>query len=69
MLRIYPQKIYLNMNARSDVNGEVNNGVTILYFPQTMIDDGIYGSVGIMLTKDKKPEYILGTFFSGRHRK
>ncbi len=47
----------------SDVNGEVKNGVTVLYFPQTMIDDGIYGSVGIMLTKDKKPEYILGISF------
>ncbi len=47
----------------SDVNGEVKNGVTVLYFPQTMIDDGIYGSVGIMLTKDKRPEYILGLSF------
>jgi len=26
-------------------------------------DDGIYGSLGIMLTKEKKPEYILGLSF------
>ncbi len=39
------------------------DGVTILYFPQTMIDDGIYGSIGIMFTKEKKPEYILGLSF------
>jgi hypothetical protein len=47
----------------TDVNGEGKSGVTILYLPQTMIDDGIYGSVGIMLTKEKKPEYILGLSF------
>jgi len=40
-----------------------DDGVTILYFPQTMIDDGIYGSVGIMFTKEKTPEYILGLSF------
>jgi hypothetical protein len=48
----------------SDAKDEGMNGVTVLYFPQTMIDDGIYGSVGIMLTKEKRPEYILGLSFS-----
>jgi hypothetical protein len=39
------------------------NGVTILYIPLIMIDDGIYGSVGIILTKEKKPEYLLELSF------
>jgi hypothetical protein len=39
------------------------NGVTILYFPLTMIDDGIYGTVGIILTKEKKPEHVLALSF------
>lgn len=47
----------------SDDNGGGKDGVTILFFPQTMIDDGIYGSIGIMFTKEKKPEYILGLSF------
>lgn len=47
----------------SDDNSGGKDGVTILYFPQAMIDDGIYGSVGIMFTKEKSPEYILGLSF------
>jgi hypothetical protein len=38
-------------------------GITILNFPLIMIDDGIYGSVGIILTKEKRPEYILALSF------
>jgi hypothetical protein len=45
-----------------DVTGE-QEGVTVLYFPLTMIDDGIYGSVGIILRKEKKPEHILALSF------
>ena len=48
---------------REPVDSGGNDGVTILYFPQTMIDDGIYGSLGIKFTKDKNPEYILGLSF------
>jgi hypothetical protein len=48
---------------RGPVDSGGNDGVAILYFPQTMIDDGIYGSLGIKFTKDKKPEYILGLSF------
>jgi hypothetical protein len=47
----------------SDDKSGGDDGVTILFFPQTMIDDGIYGSIGIMFTKEKKPEYILGLSF------
>src|SRR5258708_20722425 len=47
----------------SNDNGGGQDGFTILYFLPTMIDDGIYGSLGIKLTKEKKPEYILGLSF------
>lgn len=59
----YESKDLFEYQRGSDDAGEGKNGVTILYFPQTMIDDGIYGSLGIMLTKEKKPEYILGLSF------
>ncbi len=62
---MYP-KIYLNISANQMIDGG-NDGVTILYFPQTMIDDGIYGSLGIKFTKDKNPEYILGLSFPVGH--
>jgi hypothetical protein len=47
----------------SAADGDGSNGITILYFPLIMIDDGIYGSEGILLTKEKKPEYILELSF------
>ena len=47
----------------SDDKDGGKDGVTILYFPLTMIDDGIYGSVGILFTKEKNPEYILELSF------
>jgi|GEM_PF-4124571 len=47
----------------SDAKNGGEDGVTILYFPQTMIDDGIYGTVGIILTKEKKPEHVLALSF------
>jgi len=47
----------------SDVKNGGQDGVTILYFPLVMIDDGIYGSVGIILTKEKKPEHVLAISF------
>ena len=47
----------------SDDKSGGKDGVTILYFPLTMIDDGIYGSVGIILTNEKKPEHILELSF------
>src|SRR4029077_20094314 len=47
----------------SDAKNGGEDGVTILYFPLTMIDDGIYGSVGIILTKEKKPEHVLALSF------
>jgi hypothetical protein len=47
----------------SDDKSGGKGGVTILYFPLTMIDDGIYGSVGIILTSEKKPEHILELSF------
>jgi hypothetical protein len=39
------------------------SGITVLYFPPIMVDDGIYGSFGIILTKEKKPEHILALSF------
>jgi hypothetical protein len=59
----YESKDLFEYQRGSDDAGEGKNSVTILYFPQTMIDDGIYGSLGIMFTKEKKPEYILGLSF------
>jgi len=47
----------------SDVKNGKQDGVTILYFPLTMIDDGIYGSIGIILTKEKKPEHVFALSF------
>lgn len=47
----------------SDVKDGGQEGVTILYFPPTMIDDGIYGTVGIILTKEKKPEHVFALSF------
>lgn len=47
----------------SDAKNGAQDGVTILYFPQTMIDDGIYGSIGIILTKGKNPEHVLALSF------
>ena len=59
----YDSKALFEYERGTDDNGGGKNGVTILYFPLTMIDDGIYGSLGIMFTKEKKPEYILGLSF------
>jgi hypothetical protein len=47
----------------SDAKDSGQAGVTILYFPLTMLDDGIYGSVGIILTKEKNPEHVLALSF------
>jgi len=47
----------------SDTRNGTQNGITILYFAPTMIDDGIYGTEGIILTKEKAPEYVLGLSF------
>jgi hypothetical protein len=59
----YGSKDLFEYQRGSDDQGSGENVFTILYFPQTMIDDGIYGTLGIMFTKDKKPEYILGLSF------
>ncbi len=47
----------------SDTKNGGQDGVTILYFPLTMIDDGIYGTIGIILTKGKNPEHVLALSF------
>jgi hypothetical protein len=59
----YESKALFEYERGSEDNDGGKNGVTILYFPPTMIDDGIYGSLGIMFTKEKKPQYILGLSF------
>ena len=56
------EELFEYQHGSDDKDGKAK-GVTILYFPLTMIDDGIYGSVGIVLTKEKKPEYILELSF------
>jgi len=47
----------------ADTRNVTQNGITILYLSPTMIDDGIYGTEGVILTKDKQPEYVLGLSF------
>ena len=62
MLLIHPKNCLNISVGRMPKTGD-EDGVTILYFPQTMIDDGIYGTVGIILTKEKKPEHVLALSF------
>ena len=56
------EELFEYQRGSDDKNGG-QDGVTILYFPMTMIDDGIYGSIGIILTKDKTPEHVLALSF------
>jgi hypothetical protein len=56
------EELFEYQRGSDDKNGG-QDGVTILYFPLTMIDDGIYGSIGIILTKEKKPEHVLALSF------
>jgi len=65
----YASEELFEYERASDAKNGGQDGVTILYFPMTMIDDGIYGSIGIILTKEKKTGTCIGTFFSGGHRK
>jgi hypothetical protein len=59
----YESKALFEYERGSDDDAGGKNGYTILNYPLTMIDDGIYGSLGIMFTKEKKPEYIMGLSF------
>ncbi|HEY2348750.1 MAG TPA: hypothetical protein VGH64_07025 [Puia sp.] len=56
------EELFEYQRGSGDIDSKVN-GVTILYFPMTMIDDGIYGSLGLVLTNEKEPEYILELSF------
>ena len=56
------EELFEYQRGSDDKNG-AQDGVTILYFPLTMIDDGIYGSIGIILTKEKKPEHVFALSF------
>ena len=59
----YVSEHLIEYQQRTSADGEGAAGITVLYFPPIMIDDGIYGSLGILLTKEKKPEYILDLSF------
>lgn len=39
------------------------DGMTILFFPKTMIDDGIFASLGLLFSQKKRPEHILELSF------
>ncbi|HEY2649317.1 MAG TPA: hypothetical protein VGI38_08975 [Puia sp.] len=58
----FSEELFEYQRGSDDSDSKVK-GLTILYFPMTMIDDGIYGSLGLVLTKEKKPEYILELSF------
>ena len=56
------KEFFVNIH-KSDNQDTGKGGITIMYFPLTMIDDGIFGSMGIVFSKEKKPSYVFELSF------